>query len=381
MRKIKVFFQNLFRWETLLFFLVFFSNFAIGSFLLTDILYLLFAAYLMIKYPPRNDKIMWAVGIFILIGLCNILRFPFSRGSMSMLRFIYNLTIFVIIYLCINKRNLRSKAIEGYIFACCIFSIVVVVQFALFYGIGINLKIDFGEFGREVNAASGYSVLDAVLYRTGGLFKEPSWYAAFCAPVCFLLTMLDKKKELVLCLLGLVLSTSSLAFMVLAIYIVWVVLRYNTKLGILATFVMAGVYYFFPIIFSRLIGSESAGSKSFDVRIAGASDFITSNNVISVIGIDPSILYNHDGTPVFFCNTMSFIYLFFGVLGLALFLKLIYFRSNIFLTISIASIMIAEGLYGRIDFWMMLLACKLFNDYFVDINSKAKLKMQKYVKR
>lgn len=359
MKSIINYLKNYKKWHTVIFLLVIFSNLEIGNFLLSDIIYGFFAVYVFLKFKksPTNGIVIF---YFITITLMNYIAYSNFRALLSTLRFDFGLIICMLLYSRFNNSVYRRKLVNGYCYACVLFSLFVLFQFFCYYVLKVNIDFSFGDYAREENSAGSYDVLSDLYYRTGGMFKEPSWYAAYVSPVLFILTIQKRHKELIICLVGLLASTSGLGFAILAIYAIWTALLFDKKVGTFVVFAVFLAYTYLPFLFNKLSGGVLGENSSFAIRIIEPFEIL--NNIkFSIIGINPSYHYDSSGSVMYFLNTFMFIYYYFGIIGLFLFLKFIFTKKIPILCISIIVVILIEGLYGRIDFWMMLLACLLFN--------------------
>lgn len=367
--------DNTFRidYYCIIFTLVIFSNFGIGSFLLSDIIYLAVAVLAIVKTMRirKPSKIYGYVVLFALFTLLSYLRFQHPRALLSCFRFVFGISICSILFSSYNNEKYRDKVISGYCNACVIFSSFLLLQFFSYYVLHFNIDFSFGDYAREENVAGGYNPLDSLFYRTGGLFKEPSWYAAYVVPSLFILTEIKDYKKLAICVCGLIASTSGLGFAVLAVYLVWLTLSFNRKLGVILMLVLAAAYYFLPFIFVKIGAGVVGEESSFFIRVQEPLEELQ-KVPFSIIGLDPKLHYDSSGKVMFFLNTFLFAYFYFGIIGLFFFIRYLYCNKILFLSIALLVIVMLEGLYGRIEFWMMLLACKLFNEE-LRLNSKRKV--------
>ena len=347
----------------IIFFLVIFSNFGIGSFLLSDIIYFVVSlvAILQTSKIKKSNKVYGYIVYFALLTILGYFRFQHPRALLSCFRFVFGLSVCSILFSSYNNEKYRSLIVEAYCNACVFFSIFLLIQFFSYYVLHFNIDFSFGDYAREENAAGGYNPLDSLFYRTGGFFKEPSWYAAYVAPSLFVLTDKKEFKKLILCTCGLLASTSGLGFAVLAIYLLWLTFSSNKKYGVILLLVFIAAYYFLPFLFVKIGAGIVGDESSFYPRVQEPFEELL-KLPFSFFGLDPKMHYDSSGKVLFFLNTFMFVNFYFGILGLLLFVKYLYCNKFIFLTVALLSIIIIEGLYGRIEFWMMLLACKLYNE-------------------
>lgn len=353
---------------TLIFIFVIFSNLSVGNFLLSDIIYGAFTFWTVIKLKDTPYKGL-VLAFFLLVTIVNFILYGNSRALLSTIRFDYGLIICAIFFSSFDNDKYRNRLINGYCYACVFFSAFVIMQFFSYYVLKINIDFSFGDYAREENAAGAYDVLSDLFYRTGGMFKEPSWYAAYVSPVVFILTKQKRYKELLICLVGLLASTSGLGFTVLAIYVSWLVLLYDKRMGITVALFVFFVYQYLPFIFNKMSTGALGEESSLGIRIVEPFS-VLSHLDFSIIGLNPIFHYDSSGHVMVFLNTFMFVYFYYGIIGSFLFLNFIKMKNIRVLFIVIVAITLIEGIYGRIDFWMMLLACLLYNSSLSNRNKK-----------
>jgi hypothetical protein len=221
--------------------------------------------------------------------------------------------------------------------------------------LGLNITFDFGYYSLEENVTSIYNPVDTFLYRTGGVFKEPSWFALFVAPVLDIAYKQKHYRVFFICVLGLILSTSGLAFLLIALFLLLKIKR--LKFLLVSLISIALIYFIFPDIFGRI--SEGG---SLQIRVLDPFKEMIDINNLSFIGVNMSRVYfNNTGG---FINTFVFMYLSFGIIGLLLILQLFKFIFSLYTSIALLLIIMIEGCYGRIDFWIALAVCSIANSYF-----------------
>ena len=363
MRKIIQYFKHFFSYYTIIFILVICSNFDIGSFLLSDVLYtvICLTALIQTNESKRINTNFYYLLYFVITALLSFGLYGKIYGLLSDCRYIFGILVCSILFFSYGNNKYWRKVADGYCHACVFFSLVVVVQFIFFYVFKISIDLSFGEYSREMNIAGEYDPFSDLYYRTGGMFKEPSWYAAFVSPCLFITTHKKSYKELFIILIGVLMSTSGLGLAVLAIYFVFIVFSQRKMTGLFIALVLVVAYNFIPVVFQRLSGGSIAEDGSFVTRVLEPFQIILHIPEVSLIGISPSWNYDNSGEVLFFANTLAFIYIHFGIIGLCVFIKYVYFKKFVALTVAILAIISIEGLYGRIDFWMMLLACKIYS--------------------
>ena len=155
-----------------IFFCVIFSNFEIGSILLSDIIYTLIACIAMIQSKKISTYGVYKyVFIFLVLTVLSFFLHSHLRGLLGCLRFVYGITICSILFSTYNRNQYRQSVVNGYCDACFLFSLFIIFQIFCYYILKINVEFSFAEYSREVNYAAAYDPLDSLLYRTGGFFK------------------------------------------------------------------------------------------------------------------------------------------------------------------------------------------------------------------
>lgn len=346
--------KNLVKWPTIIFLLVLSSSFVLVGINISQFIYGFLAFFFFFKNHKyiQNTKVIKYVLFFSVVAFINFFLYQNKEAFGSSLRFIYNLLLYSVFLMSFDNRITRPKVVNGYIYASTFFSLFIIIQFITYYLLGVNIKIAYGDYN---TTGSAYDPLSGMLYRTGGFFNEPSWYAAFCSPCIFIVDRLKNKKALIICILGTFLSTSGTGYLVLAFYGLWKIFNMKPIYTLICLVII--IILLTPIMYLLAPNIDKMNLENERLSIYA---YMYMNSVITLLGTSPNPLYV-DGKLDFFLNTLSFIYLFWGALGIAAFYRVSYYNKMIFLTFSIFAVMAVEGLYGRMDFWMMLLACKLFN--------------------
>lgn len=339
---------------------------------LTDILYAIFALFFFVKTINAKRHLdrkkikggfsyyLYPIS-FICISMIGFSMFGATRMLQSQFRFIFNCLVFAIIYTYfhISSTTNKTRLVSSYIYVCIICSTFIVIQFLSFYIFHYNIKFDIGNY----NAASLETFSSGVNYRTGGLFNEPSWFALFVGPALDITYRMKKYKELLICVLGMILSTSSMAFLFLFLFAVSKIKGNNKKYIIYMLLLVIGVYLVFPIAFDRLFLalSNEEGTSSNDARVF-IPFTLALTEAIPLFGMDIGDLYADNDS--LFLNTFVFILFAFGIVGLIIFSSMLYMKRFMLLSAILFLIVIIEGCYGRIDFWMTLLAVSVFCDNY-----------------
>lgn len=356
----------------LLFGLSMFENFSLGPTLsLSDIIYMVFVCFFAYKSfgapKVKSNEFYYIYPLcFLLIAIIDYAMFSASKMFMSQIRFVFNCFVFATVssYCMKADNSTREKLSSTYIYVCVIASAFIIVQFLSFHLLRYNLSFDFGSYQGSINAAS-LAVPGSSLYRTGGFFKEPSWYAVFMGPSLDIAYKKKKIPELILCIVGLVLSTSSLGFIFLFVFIFFN-LKSNRKYALLFIILIYLIYLVFPSAFERFfvaLDFSDGAENSNESRVIEPFTYILSGNEFPLLGMDIEMLYTLYGERLFL-NTFLFVLMSFGIVGMMLFLKMIWKRTSISMTLIILITVIIEGCYGRIDFWLPLIAATVFENNY-----------------
>ena len=359
-------------------FFVVLNNFKISSsFLMTDILYTFLAFYFLYKLKKFQVTVLFKplfyLSFFIFVSIINYIFYENSTSLLSQFRFIWGLLIFWVFYIYFHQSLIRQETLfKAYLFFCTYCSIFILLQNILFHVFKVNVFITFGEFDLIRNSMDGAtSGLDSMV-RSGGFFREPSWYAIFMMPAIYMLFELKDYRRLIILILGILLCTSVTGFVYLCTFLFSIAILsssiklklYSILLIILMPIILYWAFLTLPFIFERLIYVfENGGGGSAETRIFEPFKHFYDN--ISFFGVDVTFL--KDNGNVFFVNTFLYVFFSFGMVGTMVFLKLlISFKLRfIFLSISLLFAVVIEGLAGRIDFWIIVLICQfIYNQNF-----------------
>ena len=352
--------KSCFRWYNILFIGILFSNYEIGSFLVSDIYYLLFSIFIVIKTKVGKmniDHLYIYITFFLLLSIYNYYTYHHIKAFLSCLRFVYGFFISVLLIATLNKSKYRHIVINAYLDFCVFFSLFLLMQFLSYYL--LHVKIDFS-LGSNIRGSGYFSDLYDprydINYRTGGFFYEPSHYASFVSPSLFLLSRPMQKIKFILVFLGVLVSTSGLGYVILSLWGIWMCLKpgnFTLKVGLISIVVIA--VSLMPFVFERV---SSGGS--YEVRIIEGWMILYDNATVSLWGIDPHIYMEDDGSRVFFANTFQYLYINYGIVGVLTFVMFTYYKRVPFVSLSIFAIIFIEGINGRIEFWLLLFVLYLY---------------------
>lgn len=334
-----------------------------GNIGLTDLLYFAFASVFFLKTLKIRQKLSLKYYIyplvFMSIALYGYSRFGMTKMFLSQIRFFFNCTVFACImsFFYNSEQWRREKLINSYLYVCLLCSTFLIIQFMSFYLLGFNLKFDIGDF----NAASSEVYSSSALYRTGGFFNEPSWFALFMGPSFDIMFQKKKWKELTICLIALIFSTSNMGFLFIFIFLLSKLKGTKMKYIILSIILIMTIFMLFPFVFNRLFEALNMDSDVSDSNYSRVVEPLVESffeNALGLFGINTDLIYaiNED----IFLNTFVFVLLSFGLVGLFFFLKMLFQKKHISITMILLFAVIIEGCYGRIDFWMSLLAASVF---------------------
>lgn len=353
-----------------LFFLLFacsiFENFKLGeNFVLSDLLYCLFIVVFCFKLVSvrfhSNENFFLYPIVFLLIATFDYGLFHNSKMFMSQLRFVFNCSVFAILATYFIRQNftIKEKLISTYTYVCVICSCFIIIQFISFYVFRYNLAFDFGSYQGSINHASLETPSLSAIYRTGGFFKEPSWYAVFMGPVLDITYKRKQIPQLIICILGLIFSTSSMGFLFLFFFVA-INLKSNKKYLFLFLAAFIVLYFIVPMAFTRLFEAMNTqdGDNSNNSRVILPFTLVWEHGQFPLFGLDIAILYDLEDS--LFLNTFLFVVTSFGIVGFVFFMRMILNKGFPLLNMILIATVVIEGCYGRIDFWMPLLAATIF---------------------
>jgi hypothetical protein len=337
-----------------------------GSFLLSDLVLLAVITRLLFinKFSkPKFLSNLFFFFLFIIFSFLNLIYYDNLESFKSTFRFMFGILVFIILYQSFSFNDKQKYLINSYLVSCIFFSGAVIIQIMFFYGFNLNINLDLGLPQREANAAGMYDPFLSDLYRTGGFFKEPSWFASYVGPSLWLLYLERRFASLFTVVLGLLLSTSSLGILIIAIVLFFLIFEGRNKYLILIFPVTIFVLYkTLPEIFIRALFVLETGG-SLEIRVLDSLSLYFSPEQFSFFGSDTRIHY-YRGEYQFFASSIVFSYLYFGIFGLIYFLRLFYFKSSLAVTFVLLSIVSIDGLHGRIEFWISLASVTLYFSRF-----------------
>lgn len=349
----------------LLVFSVIFNNFCIyGSFLLTDLIYT--ALGFVMLYRQKNLKLDQYTGYLLFfiftissLILINFLWFDNTSGLFSQLRFIWGAAIAFIVSIYLQQSKSVDYFIHFYLvfIVCC--SLFIIIQNFLFQFFNINIFLSFGEFSLIKNSTEGAQLGINNTIRSGGFFREPSWYAVYAMPALPILHTNKNNLFLLVTVLGILASTSSLGYAFLLLFILTRLVSLNNfkdKLFIilqlvLILFALWLLYLKYDFLFERLIFTLDTGGSA-STRIFEPLKYLGDN--ISLFGSDTRFIKSEEN--ILFVNTLLYIIFSFGIFGLFTFFPLVFSvkLKHAYYSIGLLTCIAVEGLSGRIEFWILI---------------------------
>jgi len=369
---------------------VVFNNFRVfGSLLLSDVIYTLLAILMIFllknfKVDGYSKTLIIFVSMLFSIITFNFLYFENVTSLYSQLRFLWGALI-TLVFLFYFKDKGGELFFKHYLSFILLSSAFIIIQNFTYHILKFHFFLSFGEFDLMRVSTDGAVPGVHPYIRSGGTFREPAWFAIFAMPAIFMFHKLQEKKKLAFILIGLVLSTSSLGYLFILLFIgILIVFSNSLKLkitAIIVTVISFSIFYVvylnYEFLFERLIFVlETGGSAS--IRLFDPLEYVVSN--LSWFGTDTSFMKSED--EVFFVNTFLYVFFSFGFIGILLFmpiilsskLKYLYYSLGILISIVI------EGLSGRVDFWILLVLFALIRSGAFDIYKISQTKSSSLVK-
>jgi hypothetical protein len=182
-----------------------FSNYILFSF----ISYGDFFLFLALPWILSNFYLNYSRFFYLIVILNIILISFFILGDFNIYRGFYRSAYyFILFFLIINLKYINNKLFFNYYIKICGFaSILLIAQWLIFITLGVKLSLQLPLPYYEKDVVL---VLDHI-YRTGGIFSEPSYFAIFLLPALLYSIRRNIYLYLLFFIAGIV-STSSLAF-------------------------------------------------------------------------------------------------------------------------------------------------------------------------
>ena len=301
----------------------------------------------------------FAIYIAIAISL-NYFTYENDVSLLSQLRFLAGVAVTSLLYMYFKDKDF-SLIKRHYLGLVLVSSFFIILQNLSFHLFQYHFFFSFGDFDLIRNSTSSADPSSPLhmSIRSGGLFREPSWFAIFSIPAIYFLYESRRLKEFLVLATGLVLSTSSIAYFFLFsifVHITFFSRGARTKFYACAIVSIAAIFILYwhnAPIFERLLFFLSTGG-SIEPRLLTPLNYFLQN--LSLSGVDTTFIKSSDGERLFF-GTLLYIFFSFGLLGLLSFLSLIIpmqINAFYFVVCFLAAFLI-EGMSGRIDFWILIL--------------------------
>ncbi len=218
---------------------VFFSFFSIGDFLL-----FLTIPWVLSNLYINHTRLVYLLLIFLIITISFI-----HLGNFNVYRGFYRSSYYFILIFTVVNIKIKSYQIflDYYIKICSFISFLLIFQRLIYSvsGIKYSLHLPLPVYEKDV-----LLVLDHI-YRSGGVFSEPSYFAIFLFPALFI--SIQKNIFLYfLFIVAAVISTSALAFFsIIASLIFYFIKRFGFFYSIFPIVII--VLTIFSIIFAELL--------------------------------------------------------------------------------------------------------------------------------
>lgn len=194
--------------------------------------------------------------------------FNFESGFFVSLRIFFYLFSFSIVFELYKHKGFSEKLLFTYIRLAQIFSFLLIIQVLFYYFFGVTYIYIQTSHDIEINSVLSLMGSEYGM-RTGGVFKEPSYFAIFIFPAILYSVRFKKYYTFLLFAVSVICSTSALGFLFLLICIL-VGLKRN-KISLLA---LSFCFFIFFLITYKLdmlparVGETINGEGSFFVRFS-----------------------------------------------------------------------------------------------------------------
>lgn len=227
------------QWPVVLFLLspvlsnyVFYGAISIG-----DLLFFSITPWLIVRI--RFNKLVSLIQVLLVVFLFAISFFIISNTSKEVYYGFYRSCFFLFSVIIISCLDINKLCGVGFLLLyrrlAILFSILIILQYFLYIkglSIPFQLPIDYYE-------PDTLKVIDHV-YRSGGVFKEPSYYMLYVTPMMFYLVIRRDYLSYTILLVAGVLSTSSLVFFISIITLLYFPIKYvSVMLTLLLILILA----------------------------------------------------------------------------------------------------------------------------------------------
>jgi hypothetical protein len=278
--------QNLFEKIAYIFIIIspIFSNYIFFSFISYGDIFL----FLSIPWVLRNLYLNYS-GLFYFFIIIFIILISFLiLGDFDVYRGFYRSAYyFILFYLITNLKNINNELFFYYYIKICGFtSILLISQWLIFITLGmkISLQLPLPYYENDV-----VLVLDHI-YRTGGVFSEPSYFAIFLFPALFYSIERNIFLYILFFLAG-ILSTSALAFFsIFASLIFYSINRVGFFRSILPVAIIAIVL--FSLVLSELFDGYTVVNKITEIFKDGGTLVGRFNPTLNILNIAHTLFPN-----------------------------------------------------------------------------------------
>jgi hypothetical protein len=347
------------------------SNFAImGRVLVADAAILLAICLLLLRFNILSMRIK--IGLFkqlpqlrwiVVLALLGTVSAGFALGSsygstdvFARLRIVALLTLsFAVLFRASNPR-FADRVLRIYLGMALLACVVVIIQVIWFKVFGGILAPNLSAIEVEPNAI--FHVNSSGEFRTGGLFREPSWFIVFVAPASFWFLRFGSKVKSMIVTIGLLLSTSSLGLLVLLVLVVetYVVrgkkkIRNLVILTVLIVFGAFAVSRIVPASKERAIANLS-GEGTITIRLFAPVLVVSNHMNWSLLGVNTSWIRGVDGnSEEDWLNSAVYAVVLLGIPWAILFFVTLFKIAGPTGGIILFVLILFEGCIGRADFW------------------------------
>lgn len=262
---------------------------------------------------------------------------------------------YCIVFLIISIRKFNLPYfMEVYGGICVIVSMLIVFQWCAYTGFGISipLQLPFEHYEQDT-----LNIVEHV-FRTGGLFKEPSYYAIYIMPYYVFIASKGNFRDFFIISLAGVLSTSSLMFFLIVMCSVLLCLRIFGLFGMLIiVFFSTGIFgalffneYFNEYIFIERVHSIFIDGGTLNERFLPFIDVFNLSNFLT-----PSVqALNFFLSSGLWFNSGSSVMTYFGIAGLSFLVLNAYKFRFLFGALFLILIFLTHFMSGAFSYFIVI---------------------------
>jgi len=346
------------------------SNYSVGEKIsLGDFFVILILIVSIIKFKSLNIISLYGCISIIIISIVDFILYLnyYYDGIMVMMRMsFYIFSYFIISSLTISKDQ-QIKIINYYIILCKIFSLILIIQIFYYY---LFDKIIFVIDTPLDIEKSSLLTLDIATqgFRSGGVFKEPSYFSIFIAPALFYAYILKRWRLYIFLSFAVILSTSALGFIFILlplmdlIYSKISIKLFPVLLSIFVIFVFAATDVI-PIFPDRVIETLKGGG-SLNARVI---EPFTTIFIESEVFFGPNFgvlrdLSSPDYSSNLWFNSFTYIIIVLGLFSVIPVI-LIFINSEKKSIFFVAALLLATNSLSSPYFLVFLILLKLINEW------------------